>query len=79
MTEHQKHQSNSLLSVNRVLENIIKSAGLITKNISAKKERAMSLMQHNDENPCRCMLFHAGRSHICCYCCFRSHSRMLTS
>lgn len=56
MTEHQKHQSNSPLSVNRVLENIIKSSGLITQNISAKK-RAVSLMQHNDENPCRCGFF----------------------
>lgn len=42
MTEHQKHQSNSPLSVNRVLENIIKLAGLITKNISANKPGRVS-------------------------------------
>lgn len=48
-TQCQKYQSNSFLSVNTKLQNIIKEAGLIAKNIFAKK--AISLMQHNDEKP----------------------------
>lgn len=48
-TECQKYQSNSFFSVNTKLQNIIKEAGLIAKNIFAKK--AISLMQHNDEKP----------------------------
>lgn len=45
-----KYQSNSFFSLNTKLQNIIKEAGLIAKNIFAKK-KAISLVQHNDEKP----------------------------
>lgn len=48
-TKCQKHQSNSFFSVNTKLQNIIKEAGLIAKNLC--KKEPFSLMQYNDEKP----------------------------